>query len=218
MIAPMLFKAQDVTAEGRFTGLASVFGTIDQGGDVVQAGAFRTSLAAHAKAGTSVVMLRDHDPREPVGVWESVRETAKGLEVVGRLTLGVAKARETLALLKDGALTGLSIGYRTIKAGRDQKTGARLLQELDLQEISLVSMPMHTGARVVAVKADDIGTQREFETFLRDAGWSRERAKLLSKGFRPASEAQRDAELAAVGDLARAIRTRAAAINHSMKD
>ncbi len=210
---PYEFKADSVGADGHFSGFASVFGTMDQGGDIVQPGAFKASLTEHAKAGTNIVMLRDHNPADPVGVWETIKETTQGLEVAGRLTLGVAKARETLALLKDGALTGLSIGYRTIQATRDSKTGARLLKQVALHEISLVSMPMHPGARVVSVKADEIGNVREFESFLRDAGWSRERAKILSKGFRPASACLRDADAAEVGKLANAIRARAEAIS-----
>jgi hypothetical protein len=212
-IQPIQFKADEITDEGRFRGLASVFGTIDQGGDIVQPGAFKRTLAEHAKNGTRVVMLRDHNPSDPVGIWESIKETPKGLEVVGKLTLGVAKAKETLALLKDQALTGLSIGYRVAMASRHPKTGARLLDDVHLAEISLVSMPMHPGARVVSVKADEIGDIREFETFLREAGWSRERAKVLAKGFRPASNGQRDVDRPGVGELARAIRERAAAIS-----
>jgi len=216
-LQPIGFKADEVTEEGRFRGLASVFGNLDAGGDVVVAGAFKATLADHAKNSIPIVMLRDHDPREPVGVWEAVKETSKGLEVAGKLTLSVTKARETFDLLKDGALTGLSIGYRTVKSSWHPKTGARLLEQLDLHEISLVSMPMNPAARVVAVKADEIGNVREFETFLREAGWSRERAKILAKGFRPASSGQRDVDRNGVGELARAIRARAQAISNRGK-
>lgn len=210
---PYQFKTTSIGEDGRFSGIASVFGTMDQGGDIVQPGAFKASLAEHARNQTRVVMLRDHDPTQPVGVWESLVETAKGLEVVGRLTLAVGKAAETLALLKDGALTGLSIGYRTVQSSRDSKTGARLLEQLALHEISLVSMPMHPGARVVSVKADEISNVRDYETFLREAGWSRERAKILAKGFRPAPDGRREADLAGVRELARAIRASAETIH-----
>ena len=213
MIQPLQFKADAVSEEGVFRGLASATGVVDLGGDIVAPGAFKQTLAEHARSGTKPVMLRDHDMREPVGVWTSIQETPRGLEVAGKLTLAVQKARETLALLKDGALTGLSIGYRTVEATKDPKSGARVLQRVDLHEISLVSMPMNQAARVVAVKADEIGDQREFERFLREAGWSRNRAKLLSKGWRPAAVGQREAERQAVETLAQRIRARAAEIN-----
>ncbi len=213
MIQPLQFKADNVSEEGVFQGLASATGVVDLGGDIVAPGAFKQTLAEHARNGTKPVMLRDHDMREPVGVWTSIQETPRGLEVAGKLTLEVQKARETLALLKDGALTGLSIGYRTVEATKDRKTGARVLQRVDLHEISLVSLPMNQAARVVAVKAGEIGDQREFERFLREAGWSRDRAKVLSKAWRPAAARQREADRQAVEALAQRIRARAAKIN-----
>jgi len=212
MSRPIPFELKAVGDEGIFSGLASTFGNEDMGGDIVAPGAFKRSLAAHTRAGTKVKMFRDHDPREVIGVWTSIQETAKGLEVTGKLTLAVQKAQETLALLKDGALEGLSIGYRTVHATKDRKTGARVLEQLDLHEISLVSIPMNQEARVVAVKADEIATEREYEAFLRDAGWSRERAKVLAKGFRPAAAAQRDADRHAVTTLAQRIRASASLI------
>lgn len=216
MMKPMNFKASEVTDEGRFFGLASTF-TEDLGGDVIVPGAFRKTLAEHAASGVPIVMLRDHDRTQPVGVWEAIVETAKGLEVTGRLTLAVEKARETLALLRDGALTGLSIGYQTRDASRDPKTGVRRLERVDLHEISLVAMPMNPLARVVAVKADEVETQRDFERFLRDAGWSRDRAKVLSKAFAPVNHSRRDADRQAAAQLAEFVRTRAEAISRSQR-
>lgn len=214
MLRPMNFKVSEVADEGRFVGLASTY-TEDLGGDVVVPGAFRDTLVQHAKTGVPIVMLRDHDQTQPVGVWETITETARGLEVVGRLTLAVEKARETLALLKDGALTGLSIGFQTRDASRDPATGVRRLERVDLHEISLVALPMNPLARVVSVKADDVRTQRDFERFLRDAGWSRDRAKALSKGFAPAQGGRRDADRQAAAQLAEFVRTRAEAISRS---
>jgi hypothetical protein len=130
-------------------GYASVFGQRDQGGDVVQRGAYRASLAAMAKAGRRIKMLWQHDPGEPIGVWEDVREDATGLWVKGRILPDVARGREAAALLGAGAIDGLSIGYRTVKAERDGK-GQRLLSELELWEVSLVTFPMLLEARVAA--------------------------------------------------------------------
>lgn len=134
-------------------GYASLFGKRDQGGDVVQKGAYAASLAKLAAAGRAVKMLWQHDPAQPIGVWDEVREDAVGLWVKGRILTEVDKGREAVALLTAGAIDGLSIGYRTVKAERDGK-GQRLLSELELWEVSLVTFPMLPEARVSA-KGDD---------------------------------------------------------------
>ena len=130
-------------------GYASVFGVTDRGGDVVDAGAYKASLNALTKAGRSVKMLWQHDPTEPIGVWDEVREDDKGLFVKGRLLMDVGRAREAKALLEAGAIEGLSIGYRTVKATKDD-AGRRRLAELELWEVSLVTFPMLPEARVGA--------------------------------------------------------------------
>lgn len=133
-------------------GYASLFGVRDQGGDVVQKGAYAASLKALGASGRRVKMLWQHDPAQPIGVWEDVREDATGLWVKGRILADVARGREAAALLAAGAIDGLSIGYRTLRAERDGK-GQRLLAELELWEVSLVTFPMLPEARVAA-KAD----------------------------------------------------------------
>ena len=133
-------------------GYASLFGKRDQGGDTVQAGAYGASLKVLAAQGRRVKMLWQHDPGQPIGVWEEVREDAKGLYVKGRILTEVERGREAAALLMAGAIDGLSIGYRTLRAERDAK-GQRLLAEVDLWEVSLVTFPMLAEAWVSA-KAD----------------------------------------------------------------
>ena len=135
-------------------GYASLFGLRDQGGDVVEKGAYAASLARLAGKGERVKMLWQHDPAQPIGVWDEVREDALGLWVKGRILTEVEKGREAAALLAAGAIDGLSIGYRTVKAERDGK-GRRLLQELELWEVSLVTFPMLPEARVAA-KSDAV--------------------------------------------------------------
>ena len=131
------------------SGYASLFGAADQGGDVVAAGAYAASLGQ----GRGVKMLWQHDPSQPIGVWEEVREDAKGLWVKGRLLTDVAKGREAASLIAAGAIDGLSIGYRTVRARKSDK-GQRVLTEVELWEVSLVTFPMLPDARVGA-KADD---------------------------------------------------------------
>ena len=149
-------------------GYASLFGAADQGGDVVQAGAYAASLAATAAAGRRVKMLWQHDPAQPIGVWDEVREDARGLWVKGRLLESVARGREAAALLEAGAIDGLSIGYRTRRASKDDG-GRRLLTELELWEVSLVTFPMLPSARVTAKgDAPDAVAWREMAGALRD--------------------------------------------------
>lgn len=138
-----------VTDGTTISGYASLFGKSDQGGDIVESGAYGVSLAN----GRSIKMLWQHDPAQPIGVWDEVREDAKGLWVKGRLLTDVAKGREAASLIGAGAIDGLSIGYRTVKARKDSK-GGRLLSELELWEVSLVTFPMLPDARVGA-KGDD---------------------------------------------------------------
>lgn len=141
-----------VNAEGVFEGYASLFGALDLGGDMVMPGAFTDGLARLGASG--VKMLWQHDPGQLLGVWTSIIEDSRGLKVRGRLNLNVARARETLALMRDGAIDGLSIGYRTRRAVKDSQSGVRRLYALDLIEISIVTFPMLPQARVESVKHD----------------------------------------------------------------
>ncbi|SFI38709.1 HK97 family phage prohead protease [Jannaschia pohangensis] len=138
----------------RIAGYASWFGIEDTGHDVVDAGAYCDSLARLSAEGRSVKMLWQHDPAQVIGVWDEVREDARGLYVKGRLLPGVEKAREAAALVEAGALDGLSIGYTVKRAVKDNQ-GRRHLKELELWEVSLVTFPMLPSARVGA-KADPL--------------------------------------------------------------
>lgn len=147
-------KVTAETKEGTIIeGYASLFGTPDQGNDVVDLGAYSASLARLAAKGGRVKMLWQHDPTEPIGVWDEVREDEKGLWVKGRILNEVARGREAVALIEAGAIDGLSIGYRTVRAKKDDG-GRRHLSELELWEVSVVTFPMLPEARVNA-KQDD---------------------------------------------------------------
>ncbi len=133
--------------DGHITGYASVFGVPDLARDIVQPGAFAGSLARRGPGG--VRMLWQHDPSEPIGRWLAMAEDRHGLRVTGRLNLEVQRAREVAALVGEGALDGLSIGFRVVEAapGRGAVRGRRLIA-LDLWEISLVTFPLQPGARL----------------------------------------------------------------------
>jgi len=167
--------------DGTFEGYASVFGRLDLGADIVLPGAFRNSLAKRGVDG--IRMLFQHDPNQPIGTWQRIHEDARGLFVRGRLATGVARAREVLALMREGAIDGLSIGFRVVKGLRDPRSGIRRLAEIDLWEVSIVTFPMQQGARVGAVKAHGrMPSEREFELWLtEDAGFTRSEARAVMR-------------------------------------
>ncbi|MEM1273875.1 MAG: HK97 family phage prohead protease [Pseudomonadota bacterium] len=130
-------------------GYASLFDTSDRGGDIVCKGAYARSLEANAKAGRRIKMLWQHDPSQPIGVWDEIGEDGRGLWVKGRILDAVERGREARALIEAGAIDGLSIGYRTIRATKNDQ-GLRLLKEVELWEVSLVTFPMLPQARLDA--------------------------------------------------------------------
>ncbi len=142
-----------LTEGAEIAGYASLFGAADQGGDVVQKGAYAASLERLAAARSGVKMLWQHDPTKPIGVWDEVREDGRGLWVKGRLLLDVQAGREAHVLLQAGAIDGLSIGYRTLRSAK-AVSGGRLLHEIELWEVSLVTFPMLPEARVQADPGD----------------------------------------------------------------
>ena len=190
------FKAD---ADGTIEGYASRFGEIDRGNDEIAPGAYAGSLASLAKSGRKVKMLWQHDPAQPIGVWDEVKEDATGLWVKGRILESVSKGREAAELVRAGAIDGFSIGYRTVNAERGEK-GQRILRELDLWEVSLVTFPMQESARASSIKAgaafDDGHSallKRLIETDLREAGFSVTKAKAAAAAAAGKLEAMRDA-------------------------
>lgn len=135
-----------------FEGYASLFGVADGVGDVVAPGAFAASL--RRRGPDQVRLLYQHFSHAPIGVWEEIAEDLRGLYVRGRLVDEVEQARDVRALLAEGALNGLSIGFRTVRA-RHAPGGGRLLQEIELWEISVVTFPLLAGSTVTAIGARD---------------------------------------------------------------
>lgn len=186
--------------DGTVEGYGSVFGVRDSYDDIVAAGAFAASLAEHRAAGTMPAMLWQHDASEPIGAWLEMTEDAAGLKVKGRLALETTRGREALALLKIGALNGLSIGFVSKKWERNAETDTRTLLAIDLWEVSLVTFPANGKARITGVKAalDALTAPKDAERILREAGFARRDATAFVGRVMRLGQARRDAEQATV--------------------
>ena len=177
--------------DGTIEGYGSVFGVRDNYDDVIVAGAFQASLAAHRAAGTMPAMLWQHDATEPIGIWTEIVEDAKGLRMKGMLALDTARGKEAYALLKMGALNGLSIGF--ISKKWSYEGDLRILAEVDLWEVSMVTFPANEAARVTSVKsADDMSAPKDAERILREAGFSKSDATAFVSRVMRMGEARSD--------------------------
>lgn len=183
--------------DGSIEGYGSVFGVRDAYDDVIAAGAFAQSLADHKASSTLPAMLWQHDSAQPIGVWTEMGEDDRGLRIKGQLALETVRGKEAHALLKLGALNGLSIGFMSKQWAYDRDTEVRTLTEIDLWEVSLVTFPANRASRITAVKSADVDgltTIRQLERALRDVGFSESEAKaFVAKAKRIATE-ERDAQ------------------------
>jgi len=184
--------------EREFEGHGSIFGNVDLGGDVVMHGAFSKSLKEKKKSNDLIPMLWMHDPSRVAGKWTEINEDDTGLKVKGVLA-DTPLGNEIHTLLKMDAVRGMSIGYSTVKADYDEE-GTRLLKELDLWEVSVVSLPMNPLARIEYVKSrlsergEYVPTPREFEQALRDVGCSQKVAKTIMSKVMHDTDGTRDVE------------------------
>ena len=142
-------QVKSLDSMGRFAGYASVFDIVDNQKDIIERGAFAETLKGRL---SDIKMLWQHQQDEPIGIFEKIFEDANGLYVEGRLLLDVARAKEAYSLLKEGAISGLSIGYSPTKYRLHEKTGTRLISTVELWEISLVTFPANDAAKITVVK------------------------------------------------------------------
>jgi HK97 family phage prohead protease len=202
--APVEVKLVPSFDTGEISGYGAVFGNIDNHGDVIEPGAFAKSLADHLAGRTRPVMLWNHNPDRPIGAWESFVEDATGLKLSGRINTDVQAGREALSLIKQGAVAGLSIGYRVMPGGAqlDGRTGVRRLKSVALHEVSITPFPSNRLATITEAKS--FGSARDFEHFLRESGVSRAAATKLAAGGWPALSTN---DNAAAMDLAAAVKS-----------
>lgn len=198
----LMFKAASPVMEikslkdsGEFVGYGSTFGgEPDSYGDIIAAGAYTKSLEAHRSKGTMPKMFWQHDPSQPIGKWLEASEDESGLVMRGKLNMGVQRGKEAYALLKEGDIDGLSIGYRIKDYEKNDEDGTWLLKELDLMEVSVVSIGANENATISSVKAakashelmerlkaGDQLTEREFETWLKGLGLSNSQAERAAR-------------------------------------
>lgn len=183
--------------DGSLEGYGSVFSVIDSYSDIIAKGAFIASIKEHKSSGTMPAMLWQHDSDKPIGVWTDMIEDEKGLKVKGKLALDTEKGKEAHALLKMGALNGLSIGFISREWTYDAKTDIRTLTDVDLWEVSLVTFPANKKSRITSVKSGDlpeIKTLKDAEKTLRDAGFSHDAARALVSNVKNIALKEREAQ------------------------
>lgn len=188
--------------QGEFSGYGAVFGNIDSYGDIIVRGAFQNCLKMMKPQDCK--MLWQHNTEEPIGVYKELYEDENGLYVKGSLLIDeVDKARECYALLKAGAIDGLSIGYTVNPGGAKMgPDGNRYLNDLKLWEISVVTFPANQEANIDSVKSE-IKTIKDFERFLRDSGFSKSEAlQIASHGFKSRNRCDTDSD-----DLSRLLKS-----------
>lgn len=184
------FKADKVAEDGTFSGYGSVFGNVDSYREIVAPGSFAKSLAGMKESGAILPALWQHDPSKPIGGYKVLSEDNHGLRVDEGFLLkdDVSLAREAYALMKARVVTGMSIGYYVRADSYDEKTNIRTLTELDLREISIVTFPANDRAQVENVKtalshmlkAGQLPNIKDFEDFLREAGFSKTQAACIA--------------------------------------
>lgn len=181
--APLEVKALE--DDGTFEGYASVFNNIDSYGDRVVSGAFADSI--FKKKPNDIAMLWQHRADEVIGAWKGFYEDERGLRAVGKLILETQRGAEAYALLKAGAIKGLSIGFIAEETA-EAADGVREIRKADLWEVSVVTFPANDAATVMGVRhAFATGqpvTKRDMERALTDMGLSRREAmRFMSEGF-----------------------------------
>jgi HK97 family phage prohead protease len=186
---------------GEVEGFGSAFGNKDLGGDVVEFGAFGKTLEEHKKNGTMPNMFFAHNMYEPVGHWNDLAESKKGLDSKGQVWVGkgIPKAEQAYQLAKNPGEKGLSIGYQTVVSERDEKKKVTILKEVKLREISITPYPMNQKALITSVKTmmSDITkkfTIRELENLLREADFSSAEAKAFLACCKTAYDDEREAQ------------------------
>lgn len=172
-------------------GLASTFGNIDRAGDIIEKGAFKKTIKL-MKSGERVVrLLNQHRMDQPIGIVDSLKETDEGLLMIARMPRENSMVKDMVPLLKMKALNDFSIGFN-ITESENLDNGNRIIKEVDLWEVSVVTIPANEKAKITsvkkeenpmannnvekddkvvdAIKAESIVSKKEYEQMLKDTG------------------------------------------------
>lgn len=178
---PVEVKLASSGNAGRVEGYASAFGgSPDSYGDVIEKGAFSRTVSDHSRGGTMPAMLWAHDHSRPIGRWTDMHEDEFGLHMVGELNLDTTGGKDAHGHLKNGDVNGLSIGYLVPPGGARKQGSSRILTDIDLVEVSVVTFPANGRSRVNGVKT--LQNKSDLVDLLRDGGLSKAAAARIAAG------------------------------------
>jgi HK97 family phage prohead protease len=190
------FKAD--STDGRIKGYGAYYGNIDRGMDVIRQGAF-------SDIKRSIKMLYQHNASKLLGTWDIVKEDSKGLLVEGNINMNTTLGRDVYELAKSGALSDMSVGFKTQDYEYDSQS-TRHIKKAELFEVSLVTFPMNEKANILSVKSSDIENERDFEHFLKQAGYSNKHAKIITThGFKTFMQKKDDVEVTDSDNILKAL-------------
>lgn len=200
------FEIKQIDEAGYIAGVAAGIGNVDHGNDMIMPGAMSKAVAGRS----SIPMLLFHDLKRPVGAWAKFEEKGDGFAVEGRFAMKAEAGREAHALAEAQALTGLSIGYKTLKHRIEGKV--RQLHELLVHEVSLVPVGMNDRAVITQIKSildgGELPSVRQFEEFLRDAGgFSKSLAAAIASKATPHLRGEPEAKADELAEFLRGLRT-----------
>lgn len=176
------FEIKQLDEDGTIEGYGAIFGNVDKYNDIIEQGAFRNNLLE--KSANEVKMLWQHNSREPIGVWDEIREDSKGLYCKGHILIDTTKGSDVYKMLKGGAISGLSIGYNVVKSSKEEIENSediRKLKEVELWEISIVTFPANVLANITSVKS--LNSQIDLLIAPIDTVWNEKEAKERIKEF-----------------------------------
>lgn len=129
------------TGDATICGYASVYGETDNDNEIVCFGAFAEVENREVK------LLWQHDQSKPIGVITKIKEDNYGLYIEADINIKTQYGQEAVALIEQGAVNGLSIGFKIINSKYD-KEGIRNILSAELYEISVVTFPANEKASI----------------------------------------------------------------------
>lgn len=149
----LLVKDLD-TKQGIVQAYWSAFGNKDDGGDIVQPGCWKKSIAERGPQSKQprIKFLYQHQETMLLGKPTELVEDGVGLLATSQI-VPTALGQDVLLLYEAGVLSEHSVGYETVQSQWDPKQAARLLVECVLWEGSCVTWGMNSETPVVAVKS-----------------------------------------------------------------